>query len=172
MSDETAAGAERDPRFPGGAWTGFFLQHWIPGRNRMDLHLEWQAGEVFGHGRDRVGAFTISGTYDAASGKVEWTKKYAGKHSVGYRGVNDGRGIWGVWEIRQLGGLYQDRGGFHVWPEGTDVSDESEATERAVLEAMRAEFGERASPMHPALLVLFGAVAFGLVMLVMRLFSQ
>jgi hypothetical protein len=172
MTDESAAGPERDPRFPGGAWTGFFLQHWVPGRNKMDLHLEWQGGEISGRGRDRVGAFTITGTYGAAAGKVEWTKKYAGKHSVSYRGVNDGRGVWGVWEIRQLGGLYHDRGGFHIWPEGSDVSEESDATEKAVLEAMRAEFGDRVSPLHPALLAALVAVAFAFVMLVMRLFSQ
>ena len=46
----------------------------------------------------------------------EWTKQYVGRHRVDYRGINDGHGIWGVWEIRQLGGLYHDRGGFHIWP--------------------------------------------------------
>lgn len=161
MSDESATGPERDPRFPGGAWAGFFLQYWTPGRNKMDLHLEWQAGEVSGRGRDRVGAFTITGTYDAATGRVEWTKKYVGGHSVAYRGVNDGRGVWGVWEIRQFGGLFTDRGGFHIWPEGTDVSEESEATEKAVLEAMRAEFGSTPHPFAVMLLVLalVGALA-------------
>jgi hypothetical protein len=161
MSDETAARPERDPRFPGGAWTGFFLQRWIPGRNKMDLHLDWHGGEVSGHGRDRIGAFTITGTYDAATGKVEWTKKYVGKHSVSYRGVNDGRGVWGVWEIRQLGGLFTDRGGFHIWPEGADVSEESDATEKAVLEAMRAEFGSMPQPaaVLSLLILLVGALA-------------
>ena len=46
-----------------------------------------------------------------------------------------------MWEIRQLGGLYIDRGGFHIWPEGTNVSEASDQTEQAVLTAMRAEFG-------------------------------
>jgi CRISPR/Cas system CMR-associated protein Cmr1 (group 7 of RAMP superfamily) len=46
-----------------------------------------------------------------------------------------------VWEIRQFWGLYVDRGGFHIWPEGTDVSEESDRTEQAVLTMMRQEFG-------------------------------
>jgi hypothetical protein len=32
--------------------------------------------------------------------------------------VNEGQGIWGVWEIRQFGGWYTDQGVFHIWPEG------------------------------------------------------
>src|SRR6476661_7263867 len=111
MPDDDFAPVEQDPRFPSGAWTGFFLQYWLPGRHKMDLELIWRDGTVTGDGRDRVGPFTVDGTYDAATGRCEWTKKYVGKHSVAYRGVNDGNGIWGVWEIRQLGGLYIDRGG-------------------------------------------------------------
>ena len=139
--NEQQPGGERDPRFPDGNWTGFFLQYWIPGRHKTDLNLTWHDGVVVGDGRDRVGPFTIKGTYDPATGQCAWTKKYVGKHSIAYRGVNDGRGIWGVWEIRLFGGLYQDRGGFHIWPEGTNVSEESDRTERAVLAAMREEFG-------------------------------
>jgi hypothetical protein len=59
-----------------------------------------------------------------------------------------------VWEIRILGGLYTDRGGFHLWPAGTDVSEESDRTEEAVLKAMRAEFGRPARRLLPALLML------------------
>jgi hypothetical protein len=155
MNEQVPVSPEPDPRFPSCAWTGFFLQYWIPGRHKTDLNLTWRDGTVTGDGHDRVGPFTIAGTYDPATGQCEWTKKYRGKHSVAYRGVNDGRGVWGVWEIRQLGGLYVDRGGFHIWPEGTDVSEESDATERAVLAAMRKEFGNRASPFHPIVGALF-----------------
>jgi hypothetical protein len=140
MNEEPAA-VERDPRFPSGPWTGFFLQHWLPGRHPTNLHMTCHDGRLTGTGRDWVGAYTIDGHYDLATGRCEWTKQYLGKHSVAYRGVNDGHGIWGVWEIRQLGGLYVDRGGFHLWPEGTDVSEESERTEEAVLAVMRDEFG-------------------------------
>lgn len=137
------APSETDPRFPSGEWAGFYLQYWMPGRHTVDKHLSWAGGRLTGTGTDRVGAYTIDGTYDPATGKCEWVKQYVGRHAVTYRGMNDGRGIWGVWEIRVLGGLYQDRGGFHIWPKGTDVSEESERTERAVLAVMRQQFGTR-----------------------------
>jgi hypothetical protein len=158
MDDRELANPERDPRFPSGPWAGFFLQYWLPGRHPTGMHLSCRGGQLVGTGRDWVGAYTIDGSYDTATGKCEWTKRYVGKHAVAYRGVNDGRGIWGVWEIRQLGGLIVDRGGFHVWPEGTDVSEESDRTERAVLAVMREEYGSRLSRAARGLLAL-GAVA-------------
>jgi hypothetical protein len=106
-----------------------------------------------------VGPYTVDGTYDLATGRCEWTKQYLGKHAVAYRGINDGHGIWGVWEIRQLGGLYVDRGGFHLWPEGTDVSEASDQTEQAVLSMMREEFGSRAARALRGLVVLGAGVA-------------
>ena len=42
MRDEEAAGRAPDPRFPTGPWTGFFLQYWLPGRQRTDLTLACQ----------------------------------------------------------------------------------------------------------------------------------
>jgi hypothetical protein len=151
-----------DSRFPSGPWTGFFLQYWLPGRQRTDLVLDCHGGELTGTGSDRVGPYTVDGTYDPVTGKCDWIKQYLGKHKVVYRGLNDGHGIWGVWEIRILGGLYTDRGGFHLWPAGTDVSEESDRTEQAVLEAMRAEFGPPARRLLPALLVAAGAAAVAL----------
>ncbi len=159
MDEQVPANPERDARFPGGSWTGFYLQYWMPGRHQMDLNLSWQDGGLTGEGRDRVGPFIIDGTYDTATGQCEWTKKYIGKHSVKYRGVNDGRGIWGVWEIRQLGELYIDRGGFHIWPQGTNVSEASNQTEQAVLTAMRAEFGQAPPCAVRALFLLASAAA-------------
>jgi len=135
---------ERDPRFPGGTWTGFYLQYWLPGRHRTDAALTWAGGEVSGGGADVVGGYTMSGTYDVATGRCEWTKQYAGAHAVVYRGLADASGVWGVWEIRQLGGVYRDRRGFHLWPEDRAPSDAEVAhTERAVWELMHAEFGTR-----------------------------
>jgi hypothetical protein len=163
MDEVSAANLEADPRFPSGVWTGFFLQYWIPGRNKTDMSLTWQDGTLTGRGTDRVGPFTISGTYDTATGRCEWKKQYVGRHSVAYRGMNDGRGIWGVWEIRQLGGLYVDRGGFHIWPEGTDVSEESDQTEQAVLAAMRSEFGN--VTLSPIMVLLFLLTGVGLAIL-------
>jgi hypothetical protein len=108
--------SETDPRFPSGAWTGFFLQPGTPGKHWMELHLTFQEGNMSGEGRDWVGTFSIRGSYQTGSGECHWTKKYTGKHDVYYRGFNEGKGIWGVWEFPSSspGG----RGGFHIWPEG------------------------------------------------------
>ena len=141
MDEQDLPNLELDPRFPSGDWTGFYLQYWMPGRHTTNVHLTWQDGELAGNGSDRVGSYNLAGTYDAATGRCEWTKTYLGRHSVTYRGVNDGHGIWGVWELPQLGGLFIDRGGFHLWPEGTEVSEESDRTEQALLTLMRKEFG-------------------------------
>src|SRR5262245_8718765 len=116
MIEHETGALERDPRFPSGPWTGFFLQYWLPGRHQTDVRLNCQGGYLSGTGHDWVGPYTVEGTYDTGSGRCTWTKQYTGKHSVAYRGMNDGHGIWGVWEIRLLGGVYQDRGGFHIWP--------------------------------------------------------
>jgi hypothetical protein len=164
MNERPLANLEQDSRFPSGPWTGFFLQYWLPGRHSTNLSLTCQEGELTGNGRDWVGAYSVDGSYDIKSGRCEWTKQYLGKHSVTYRGVNDGHGIWGVWEIRQLGGWYVDRGGFHIWPEGTDVSEETDQTERAVLAVMHQEFGSRLFRVLRAILIL--AVAVGIPMLV------
>ncbi len=111
---------ESDPNWPSGPWTGFFLQSHAPaGKHRMDLQLTFQQGVMTGEGRDLVGLFTIRGRYEVVTGQCHWTKRYVGKHDVFYKGFNEGKGIWGVWEIpaeRNLG--IQLRGGFHIWPEG------------------------------------------------------
>ncbi len=161
MNAPVPAALERDPRFPSGAWTGFFLQYWLPGRHTTNLHMTCAGGTLRGEGQDRVGRYTIEGTYDVATGKCEWIKQYIGKHRVAYRGVNDGQGIWGVWEIRVLGDLYIDRGGFHLWPEGTDVSAASDETERAVVAAMHQEFGGPAYRAARSLLILAALGGFG-----------
>jgi hypothetical protein len=125
---------ETDARFPSGAWTGFFLQPWITrlaGRQMMTLDMTFHDGLLEATGNDIVGQFTFSGTYDLQDGNCRWTKQYRRRHQVSYSGVNDGQGIWGVWEIRQLWGLYVDRGVFHLWPQGMEPRNASEITERA-----------------------------------------
>ena len=104
---------ETDPRFPSGPWTGFFLQPGMPGKHWMELQLTFQEGNLSGAGRDWVGTFTVRGRYAVANGECHWTKKYTGKHDVYYRGFNEGKGIWGVWEIGP-----SFKGGFHIWPKG------------------------------------------------------
>lgn len=110
---------ETDPRFPSGPWTGFFLQPALPGRHLMELHLTFRHGQITGQGRDWVGKFLIRGRYELTDGKCHWSKRYLGKHDVFYKGFNEGKGIWGVWEIaaeQNLGVTLH--GGFHIWPEG------------------------------------------------------
>jgi hypothetical protein len=122
---------EADPRFPSGPWTGFFLQWIRPGRSIMNLEMTFHDGQLEATGTDGVGAFTFTGSYDAADGSCRWTKKYLGRHSVSYEGKTDGRGIWGVWQIRLFAGLYLDKGVFHLWPKGQEPTDETERTEKA-----------------------------------------
>lgn len=122
------ASLETDPRFPSGPWTGYFLQPLIPGRHLMELKLTFQAGEMTGEGRDWVGRFLIRGRYDVDTGKCYWTKKYVGKHDVFYHGFNEGKGIWGLWEIGK-----ESKGGFHIWPEGMPDPSQPHLTEAADL---------------------------------------
>lgn len=115
MDREPPAGLEieTDPRFPSGPWTGFFLMdHW-PGRHQMELRLTFGEGNLNGEGRDRIGEFLVRGQYNLENGKCHWSKRYIGKHDVFYQGYNEGKGIWGLWEIPP-----GSRGGFHIWPEG------------------------------------------------------
>jgi hypothetical protein len=117
---------ETDPRFPSGPWTGFFLERPIPGRHRMDLHLTFRHGSLSGEGRDRVGKFIFKGRYSVEDGKCYWTKRYLGKHDVFYQGYNEGKGIWGTWEIPP-----DNTGGFHIWPEAMGDPTQQHLTEEA-----------------------------------------
>ena len=115
--EPAATDLEADPRFPSGPWTGFFLQALLPpGRHAMELRLTFRQGQMSGEGRDRVGEFAIRGKYDLESGACHWTKKYVGKHDVFYKGYNEGKGIWGTWEMPTEGAHF--KGGFHIWPDG------------------------------------------------------
>ena len=83
----------------------------------MRLSLAFADGRIQGDGRDTIGPFAMRGTYDTDSGKVTIHKRYLMigglVYDVLYDGwAEEGRGIWGVWQ------LAIDRGGFHLWPEG------------------------------------------------------
>src|SRR5262249_3237016 len=104
---------EQDPRFPSGPWKGFFLQPMLPGRHWMELSLTFRQGAIHGEGRDWVGAFIFRGRYEIETGQGRWTKHSAGRHSIHYRGYNEGKGIWGVWEWPRWTSW---RGGFRIWP--------------------------------------------------------
>lgn len=112
-SDPPVADAEQDYRFPSGAWKGFFLQPPLTGKHWMELNLTFRAGILRGDGRDWVGEFLFRGRYDLESGKCWWTKQYIGRHSIAYQGYNEGKGIWGTWQLEEMP---PRRGGFHIWP--------------------------------------------------------
>jgi hypothetical protein len=105
---------ETDARFPSGVWKGFFLQPARPGRHWMELRFSFYSGKMHGEGRDFGGDFKMEGTYELESGKCCWSKRYKGQHDVSYQGYNEGKGIWGVWEITDKD--KDGRGGFHIWP--------------------------------------------------------
>jgi hypothetical protein len=128
-----AADLETDPRFPSGPWTGYFLQPMIPGRHQMELRLTFRGGTLTGEGRDWVGPFIVRGRYSTADGRCYWTKRYLSKHDVFYQGFNEGKGIWGVWEIPPEHDQTHQRGGFHIWPEGMPDPSNSHLTEEADL---------------------------------------
>lgn len=111
---------ETDSRFPSGRWIGFWKQPSV-GNARGDMEIELNFGhtKIWGEGRDVVGEFLFRGRYDLESGECSITKNYIGGHDVYYRGFNEGKGIWGTWEITAIihAVTYSDRGGFHIWPE-------------------------------------------------------
>ena len=78
----------------------------------MELKLTFRQGSLTGEGRDMIGPFMIRGRYQVEDGQCWWTKRYVGKHDVFYHGYNEGKGIWGLWEIPPSW-----KGGFHIWPE-------------------------------------------------------
>ncbi len=131
MSKPEQASLETDPRFPSGPWNGFFLQPLIPGRHLMELHLTFCQCEIKGEGRDWVGKFVIRGKYTLPDSRCHWTKRYIGKHDVFYQGFNEGKGIWGKWEILPGHGQVYQHGGFHIWPEGMPDPTGSYLTEAA-----------------------------------------
>jgi hypothetical protein len=122
---------ETDPRFPSGAWTGYFLQPLVPGRHLMELRLTFRQGTLTGEGRDQVGQFVVRGRYALVDGRCHWTKRYLGKHDVFYNGFNEGKGIWGTWDIPADADSFSQRGGFHIWPEGMHDPTQPELTEEA-----------------------------------------
>lgn len=116
MPEPTPAPAPTSPDgdlFPSGPWTGFYLYRGQPARHRMELTLTFKNGLVRGDGSDGVGFFLIHGRYCVETLECRWTKTYPGSHDVAYRGFREGKGIWGVWEIRSAG-----TGGFQIWPKG------------------------------------------------------
>jgi hypothetical protein len=88
--------------YPSGAWRGYWEQMGF-GRQLMDdFTLRFTQGKIDGAGRDCVGQFTFTGTYDNR-GTVALVKQYVGRHQVAYQGTYDGEGtIFGTWSIPPL----------------------------------------------------------------------
>ena len=118
---------EPDPRFPSGAWEGFYMQNGNKARMKLELHfkrLNFRGGHVCGEGRDFVGAFRMVGTDDLAPGTITARKHYLGQHMVAYQGDyavisgSDLPGLQGRWDIsaHHLSGFWR------LWP----VEDEEQ----------------------------------------------
>jgi len=107
--------------FPSGPWTGYFTYAHVPGKWRTELNLGFQNGRMTGEGSDSVGPFVIAGAYDVSTMECHWTKTYVGAHDVFYIGFREGKEIWGTWQIGAAG-----KGGFQIWPLGTDGGCEAE----------------------------------------------
>lgn len=129
--DRPNPNAESDPRFPSGKWVGFWTDRRVPGKHQMEMVLSFADGNMNGSGRDWIGAFNIDGGYSLDDGQCIFVKQYVGMHGVGYRGFNEGKGIWGTWEILVTVPDEFRRGGFHIWPEGQHVGSGPELTEEA-----------------------------------------
>jgi hypothetical protein len=148
VSDQQAIDLETDPRFPSGPWTGFWLQKAVPGRHLMELRLKFRAGDITGEGRDWVGAFLIRGRYDVADGRCHWQKRYLAKHDVYYKGFNEGKGIWGTWEIPTTVNPLLRTGGFHIWPEGMADPTQPTLSEEADLPVVMEKSEEVPEPVE------------------------
>jgi hypothetical protein len=148
VSDQQPSDSETDPRFPSGPWTGFFLQKAIPGRHLMELRLQFRAGSISGEGRDWVGPFIIRGRYSIADGRCHWQKRYLARHDVYYQGFNEGKGIWGTWEIPTVIDAALRTGGFHIWPEGMPDPTQPTMSEEADLPVAVDLWEEAAEPVE------------------------
>ncbi|MCY2968592.1 MAG: hypothetical protein NT069_34050 [Planctomycetota bacterium] len=131
-SEQPAPVLESDSRFPSGPWVGYFIQ-W-GSKSRTELDLRFSDGRISGHGVDWVGEFIVRGRYQTDDGKCWWSKRYIRGHDVSYDGYNEGKGIWGVWQLLHV----QWRGGFHIWPKGleedaTETAEEEQPAEREVV---------------------------------------
>ncbi len=86
--------------YPSGRWQGFWVQSTYGRQAMTPFYLHFANGQVTGEGKDMVGRFIFSGTYDEATGAVRMVKQYIGKHRVVYVGQPDGEGsIQGTWNI-------------------------------------------------------------------------
>lgn len=86
--------------YPSGRWDGFWVQAQFGRQAMTPFFLHFAGGMITGEGRDVIGRFTFSGTYDTTTGAVRLVKQYVDRHRVLYVGQPDGEGcISGTWSI-------------------------------------------------------------------------
>ena len=131
-----------------GPWTGKWTEPnrpYRPSPNYMYLHLSFSDGFLEGSGKDRVGIFSIRGSYDPEKLTCSFLKDYA-LHAVNYEGQRDGKGIYGRWSLPNYPGIM---GGFHIWPSG--LEEKAQAT-REESESLTDAIGKEITTQQPVLL--------------------
>src|SRR5215469_5353071 len=107
---------------PSGPWTGYYLYGHAGARHRMRLGLTFtRDGKIQGEGVDDIAPFLIDGSFDSPTSQAKWTKAYVGAHTVEYSGIYSQRAIRGDWTLIGL------TGGFWIWPDGLEQSEETAA---------------------------------------------
>jgi len=85
--------------FHSGYWNGYWEQLGFGRQLMVRFTLKFSEGKISGEGRDILGPFIFTGTYEA-DGIVKMVKYYLGKHRVFYTGAYDGEGtIFGQWMV-------------------------------------------------------------------------
>jgi hypothetical protein len=87
-----------------GTYTGHAASAWNRGSHATSIDtILFAGGRIVGGGCDKVGSFTIQGTYVDASGRFEWTKSYTGtQNQVIYQGDalgEIGDRLQGTWRL-------------------------------------------------------------------------
>ena len=113
-------------KFPSGEWIGFYVYSGHTRRFLMDLILTFSDGRISGEGCDGIGPFSIVGDYSETTLDCRWAKTYIGRHSVDYFGCREGKGIWGTWSLPTR------KGGFQIWPIGSEPSLEGISAEEDI----------------------------------------
>src|SRR6266849_727563 len=100
--------------YPSGEWVGYYTYFGKPAKCPKHQTL----GTIRGAGIDNPGQFLIEGSYDDASCRAQWAKKYIGKHEVRYEGTYQDGEITGSWSLTQIkqGRAVSLHGEFRIWP--------------------------------------------------------
>jgi hypothetical protein len=152
--DAGEADLEEHPSFPSGPWVGWFQQ----GRKYpMEVRMTFRNGTITAEGCDaQIGKFTYRGRYSIDDGRCYWTKTYLrppyGVDQIFYKGFNEGKGIWGLWELPAAMGYLGETGRFFLrpegWPDPWSDDDLKEAMDLPAV-AVVTQFDELLEPVGP-----------------------